>query len=137
MTLHHDGAAVPPIHLLESEADMISDLAWAARARFPDVCHLLLEEVGRARVCGPADLPGDVVAMGSDVAYRDARDGGSRRVRLVYPSHADLALGRISILTPIGAALIGMQAGASILWPDRDGHLRDIMIDEVVQMRAA
>lgn len=137
MTLHHSWAAVPPIHLVESEADMISDLAWAARDRFPDVCQLLLEEVGRASLCAPGELPGDVVAMGSDVTYRDARDGAARRVRLVYPSHADVALGRISILTPVGAALIGMRVGASILWPDRDGHLRDIIIDEVVQARAA
>jgi regulator of nucleoside diphosphate kinase len=137
MTLHHKGAAVPPIQLVESEADMISDLAWAARDRFPDVCQLLLEEVGRASLCSPADLPRDVVAMGSDVTYRDTRDGAARRVRLVYPSHADVTLGRISILTPIGAALIGMRAGASILWPDRDGRLRDIIIDDVAQARAA
>ncbi|MBZ9647005.1 nucleoside diphosphate kinase regulator [Sphingobium sp. 3R8] len=137
MILHQNGAAVPPIHLVESEADMISDLAWAARDRFPDVCQLLQQEVGRAQLCASADLPCTVVAMGSDVAYRDGRDGASRRVQLVYPGHADVALGRISILTPIGAALIGMQAGASILWPDRDGHLRDIIVDEVVQARAA
>ncbi|QGP77621.1 nucleoside diphosphate kinase regulator [Sphingobium sp. CAP-1] len=134
MTLHQSWAAVPPIQLVESEADMISDLAWSARDRFPDVCQLLLEEVGRASLCTRADLPDDVVAMGSAVTYHDARDGAARQVRLVYPSHADVALGRISILTPIGAALIGMRAGASILWPDREGHLRDIMVESVGQV---
>ena len=44
MTLHFIGAAVPPIQLVETEADMISDLAWAARDRYPDVCQLLLDE---------------------------------------------------------------------------------------------
>ncbi len=137
MTLHFIGAAVPPIQLVETEAGMISDLAWAARDRYPDVCQLLLDEVGRAHLCAAADLPVDVVCMGSDVTYRDARDGARRDVRLVYPSHADVALGRISLLTPIGAALIGMRAGTSILWPDRDGHLRDIIVDEVMPGRAA
>lgn len=111
MTLQQNWAAVPPIHIVESEADMISDLAWAA-------------------------LPADVAAMGSTILYRDGARGTPRRVELVYPSHADVALGRISILTPVGAALIGMRAGNAILWPDRDGHLRDIMVDEVVQAQA-
>jgi regulator of nucleoside diphosphate kinase len=133
MTLQQKWAAVPPIHIVESEADMISDLAWAARDRFPDVSQLLLEEVGRAQLCSRAELPADVAAMGSTILYRDGARGAPRRVELVYPSHADVALGRISILTPVGAALIGMRAGNAILWPDRDGHLRDIMVDAVVQ----
>ena len=133
MTLQQKWAAVPPIHIVESEADMISDLAWAARDRFPDVSQLLLEEVGRAQLCSRAALPADVAAMRSTILYRDGARGTPRRVELVYPSHADVALGRISILTPVGAALIGMRAGNAILWPDRDGHLRDIMVDEVVQ----
>ena len=137
MTLHAQRAALPPIQLVEREADIISDLAWAARDRFPDVCEQLLEEVGRARLCPQTDLPEDVVAMGSDVTYRDARSGAVRQVRLVYPRQADVALGHISILTPIGAALIGMRVGAAILWPDRDGQLRDIIIDAVVQAKAA
>jgi regulator of nucleoside diphosphate kinase len=136
MTLQQKWAAVPPIHIVESEADMISDLAWAARDRFPDVSQLLLEEVGRAQLCSRAALPADVAAMGSTILYRDGARGAPRRVELVYPSHADVALGRISILTPVGAALIGMRAGNAILWPDRDGHLRDILVDEVVQARA-
>ncbi|RSU61477.1 nucleoside diphosphate kinase regulator [Sphingobium yanoikuyae] len=136
MTLQQKWAAVPPIHIVESEADMISDLAWAARDRFPDVSQLLLEEVGRAQLCSRAALPADVAAMGSTILYRDGARGTPRRVELVYPSHADVALGRISILTPVGAALIGMRAGNAILWPDRDGHLRDIMVDAVVQAQA-
>ena len=136
MTLQQKWAAVPPIHIVESEADMISDLAWAARDRFPDVSQLLLEEVGRAQLCSRAELPADVAAMGSTILYRDGARGAPRRVELVYPSHADVALGRISILTPVGAALIGMRAGNAILWPDRDGHLRDIMVDAVVQAQA-
>ena len=136
MTLQQNWAAVPPIHIVESEADMISDLAWAARDRFPDVSQLLLEEVGRAQLCSRAALRADVAAMGSTILYRDGARGAPRRVELVYPSHADVALGRISILTPVGAALIGMRAGNAILWPDRDGHLRDILVDAVVQAQA-
>jgi regulator of nucleoside diphosphate kinase len=47
---------------------------------------------------------------------------------LVYPAEADIEAGRISILTPVGAGLIGLAEGASILWPDRDGHERRLRI---------
>ncbi|MFD2429079.1 hypothetical protein ACFSUK_14900 [Sphingobium scionense] len=56
MTLQQKWAVVPPIHIVESEADMISDLAWAARDRFPDASQLLLEEVYRAQLCSRAAL---------------------------------------------------------------------------------
>ncbi|WP_296220348.1 GreA/GreB family elongation factor, partial [uncultured Sphingomonas sp.] len=54
-----------------------------------------------------------------------------RMVELVYPGDADIAQGRVSILTPIGAGLIGMRAGRSISWPDRDGRERLLRIVSV------
>ncbi len=137
MNLHLSGAVRPPVTLVDSEADMLSDLAWNARDRFPDVSLMLLDEIGRASLCPRDVLPDDIVAMESEVAYRDERSGTSRHVRLVYPNHADVTLGRISILTPVGAALIGLRTGASILWPDRDGEMRSITVEQVRQREAA
>lgn len=131
MQAQNSEAAAPPIYLLDSEADTISDLAWTSRDRFPDVCDMLMDEIGRATLCSPDDLPENVVTMGTEVEYRDERSESSRRIQLVYPNHADVEQGRISILTPVGAALLGLQAGTSIVWPDRDGGLHSLSVERV------
>ena len=73
------------------------------------------------------------VKVHSEVDFVDAANGAVRSVRLVYPSDADIATGRISILTPVGAGLIGLRAGSAILWPDRDGQERALTIRAVLQ----
>ncbi|MET0246328.1 MAG: GreA/GreB family elongation factor, partial [Sphingomonas sp.] len=58
--------------------------------------------------------------------------GATRTITLVYPGEADIAAGKVSVFTPIGAGLIGMRAGRTILWPDRDGashRLRVVKVD--------
>ncbi|SCW46812.1 regulator of nucleoside diphosphate kinase [Sphingobium faniae] len=128
-----EAEARPPLTLVDSEADALSDLAWNSRDRFPDVCDMLLQEINRANMCTWDNLPGDVVTMASQIDYVDERSGQGRTVELVYPHHADASLGRISIMTPIGAALIGLSAGSSIFWPDRDGRHRTLTIKAVRQ----
>lgn len=129
--------ACPPLFLVDSEADALSDLAWSNRDRSPDVCDMLLQEINRANVCARDKLPTDVVTMASEVEYVDERSGQARTVELVYPNHADASLGRISIMTPIGAGLIGLPVGSSILWPDRDGRCRKLTVKSVRQRMQA
>jgi len=77
-------------------------------------------ELDRAKVVGDELVPADTVRMGSTVTFR--QDGGERRtVTLVYPEHADPDSGRLSVLTPIGTALLGLRAGQSLRWVFRDG----------------
>jgi len=64
-------------------------------------------------VADNCDLPG-VVRMGSQVRYCDDKTGETRDVVLVYPHEADITLKRVSVLTPVGAALIGMSVGQAI-----------------------
>ena len=59
--------------------------------------------------------------------------GEQRTVELVYPKDADIAENRISILTPVGAGLLGLRVGQTISWPDRAGQERLLKIDSVVQ----
>ena len=59
--------------------------------------------------------------------------GADRTVELVYPRDADISAGRVSILTPVGAGVIGLRTGQSILWPDRDGRERKLTIVKVLQ----
>lgn len=126
----------PPIHMIEEEADALADLAMRNRAAHPMTTELLLEEIYRARVSPASKVPCDVVTMGSIVEFRDEARGTSRSVRLVYPHEADTALDRVSVLTPLGAGLIGMRTGHSILWPDRSGADRSVTIISVAQPEA-
>lgn len=61
--------------------------------------------------------------------------GADRKVELVYPRDADISAGRVSILTPVGAGVIGLRTRQSILWPDRDGRERKLTIVKVLQNR--
>jgi regulator of nucleoside diphosphate kinase len=118
--------------MIGSEADVLADLALAAAERSPKVSELLLDETSRAKFYTRERIPRDVVVMGATVEFDDA-NGSTRSVKLVYPNDADISAGRISILTPVGAGLIGLREGQSILWPDREGHERELTIVRVKQ----
>jgi len=121
----------PPIHMIDTEADTLTDLALARQERSPEVSALLLEEINRAKIHPANKIPADVVTMHSRVEFVDEASGASRTVELVYPADADIDAGRISIMTPVGAGLIGLREGQSILWPDRDGQQRRLSIVKV------
>src|SRR3546814_16263807 len=88
-------------------------MAYAASRNAPEVADYLLDELERATVVdGPAVRP-TIVTMGATVTYRDDQTGETRRVTLVYPEKADLSDGRMSVMTPVGSALVGMEEGTS------------------------
>jgi regulator of nucleoside diphosphate kinase len=127
------GCARPPLHLLAAESDMVASLALQAEHRQPVVAAMLLEEIERAELHEPETLPQTAVTIGSEVDFIDERTHQLRTVELVLPAMANIAQGRISILTPMGAALYGLTAGQSIDWPDLEGHERRIRILRVRQ----
>ena len=131
------GRKRPPITLIDKEAETLADLALAVQDRLPQVSELLLQEIERARICRPDKVPAGTVTMMSRVIFEDEGTGARREIQLVFPKDADAEAGRISILTPIGAGLIGMRAGNSIQWPDAGGRLHLLKILEVVQPEAA
>ncbi|WP_299822095.1 nucleoside diphosphate kinase regulator [uncultured Jannaschia sp.] len=116
------------------DADRLSRLealAEGAMQRDPKLADRLLEELGRARIVPAAKLPPDVVAVGRPVTYRDETTGAEKTVTPVWPEEADIAQGRISVMTPIGVALIGLAEGASLHWDRRDGERRILTIVRV------
>lgn len=92
---------------------------------------MLLAELDRAQAHTREAMPRGVVTMGATVEFIDEANGRRRSVRLVPPEEADIAAGRVSILTPVGAGLIGLSEGQSIRWPDRQGHERVLRIVNV------
>lgn len=96
----------------------------------------LLEEMERARVVADAKLQTDIIRMGSRVQYRTDEDE-RHEVTLVYPTDADISKGLVSVLTPVGAALIGLRTGQSISWhsPDGKGHVLTVL--SVIQLAEA
>lgn len=96
----------------------------------------LLNEIERASIVEDALLPDDVVRMGSRVRYR-METGEERQVELVWPAEADIALKRIAVTTPIGTALIGVRAGATVECEARNGRVNELTILAVDAMRLA
>lgn len=123
----------PIIHVIDSEADALYELAMSIEERSPDVAGKLCEELDRADVMAAEDLPSDVVTMQSEVEFVDERSGERREVQLVWPRDANMDENRLSVLTLVGAGLIGMRAGSAIDWPDRSGRERCLRIVQVRQ----
>jgi regulator of nucleoside diphosphate kinase len=115
----------PPIQVSETDADrlfLLIDRAPADRSG-------LRQELERAQV--RAKVPETVVAMNSTVEFLDDAHGETRTIQLVYPGEADIAANKVSVLSPVGAGLLGLKAGQSIQWPDRDGRLRALRVLKV------
>jgi regulator of nucleoside diphosphate kinase len=126
----------PPITLIDTEAEALANLALASLDKSQMGARLLLQELDRADTYERDCLPPHIATMMSRVVFLDEGTGERHEVQLVYPRDADSDLHRVSVLTPIGAALIGMPRGASIDWPNRAGEHRQLRILEVVQPRA-
>ena len=82
--------------------------------RNSELAELLEQELARAEIREVA--PPDVVTMNSTVIFDDEETGERREATLCYPHQADPAEGRVSILAPVGSALIGLSVGQSIQW---------------------
>lgn len=123
-------ASKPLIIVAETDYARLTGLAQGALERLPEVADELLVELERACVMLDDQLAPNIIRMGSTATY-STETGEERTVTLVYPGEADIAAGRISILTPIGVALLGLGPGQSIGWQARDGSHHRLTIKEV------
>jgi regulator of nucleoside diphosphate kinase len=97
---------------------------WSSRDR--EHLEALEGELDRAHVVAPQEIPGDIVTMNSAVLVRDLDTDAEMALTLVFPSDTGLELGKISILAPVGTALLGYRVGDTIEWkvPGRVRRLR-------------
>lgn len=119
----------PRISISEADHERLQNVVDGALRSAPGVAEFLQQELNRATI---ADANGvETTCMGSFVEFRDDSTGRVRSMQLVYPAEADAAKGRISVLTPIGAALIGLSPGQSITWQTRTGESKLLTVLKV------
>lgn len=94
--------------------------------------HEALEhELDRAVVVSEESVPGDVVTMNSRVLYVDETTGERRFVTIVFPDDTNAGAGKISVLAPVGSALLGLSIGQAIEWSFPDGTTRRLRVEDV------
>ena len=119
--------ARPKLIIDERAYPRLLALAERARAQAPELASRLIEEIERADLRPASEMPGDVVTLGSEVTFR--RDERTQTVHIVAPEDADIERRRISVLTPVGAALLGLAVGQKISWemPDKRGSVLEVV----------
>lgn len=124
--------SVPNIIVSNADYERLTDLATASLERLPEVAEELLAEMDRAKIVRDDSVPANVVRMGSTVTFR-SDDGRELTETLVYPVDEDSDAHKISVMTPVGAALIGLAEGQSISWTARDGRKHELTVVKVKQ----
>lgn len=122
----------PEIVLTATDERRLGELLQAKANDLDESTLELLEaELQRARIVESSDIPADVVTMNSVVSFEDVETGQRSEITLVYPSATSGTEGRVSILAPIGGALLGLSVGDSIDWPVPGGRSRHLRVTAV------
>jgi len=91
----------------------------------------LQAELAHARVVTPADVPPDVITMNSKARLRDLDTGEEMVFTLVFPSNASIEHDKISVVAPIGTAMLGQRVGDEFEWEVPAGSVR-LRVEEVL-----
>ena len=116
-----------PIHITQFDLERLRKLLFDAQStdyRKSEYLEKLQMEINRAEVVSPKDIPSDVVTMNSTVCIEDLDTKEEEIYTLVFPENADLSQGKISILAPIGTAMLGYEVGDSFEWDVPAGKRR-------------
>lgn len=131
-------ASAPPIVITTQDYDRIQGVLQPLLQASPsENIELLDEELARATIVQPEELAPNVVSMNSEFIYEDLTKAKRRRARLVYPKDANVERCWISVLAPLGSALLGMQAGNEIAWRMPSGSRRLKLVEICYQPEAA
>ncbi len=122
------------IYITDFDMERLRKLIEGAATRSPkdrEYIESLSGELDKAEVVPSKEIPADVVTMNSNLRVTDLDTGKEMVLRLVFPSEADFDRGRVSILAPIGTALIGYRVGDTVEWKVPSGRRR-LRIEEVL-----
>jgi regulator of nucleoside diphosphate kinase len=118
-----------------ADYERLSELIEVTRLSMPDLSSYLERELERAKIVPQADPAR--VQMGSSVRFHDHGSDKIHDIRLVYPADASMAKGWLSVLTPVGSALLGRRAGSSALCRNLAGKARPLTVMSVQPPDAA
>jgi regulator of nucleoside diphosphate kinase len=121
--------AKPDIAIPQSDHARLLRLAETLARRNADLGDQLFQELERAEIL-PDGTTRAIVRMGATLDY-ETEDGETRTVTLVFPQDEDISAGRISVLTPVGIALIGLSAGQEMDWRTRDGRTQRLKVKAI------
>lgn len=127
MTTKSKSRRLPAITVARSEHSRLSNLADLLADRDPHAGAQLAAELDRAKIVDDARMARGVMRMGCIAEFR-IDDEAPQTAALVFPKDADISRHRISVLTPVGTALLGLSAGQSIHWSSRDGRVRQLSV---------
>jgi regulator of nucleoside diphosphate kinase len=122
------------LYLTRADYQRLNDVLRASLLdRHDDLGDLtrLHDEIKRAKIVEPTQIPEDVVTMNSRVRLRDLDSGEQMEVSLVYPAAADVKSNKVSVLAPIGTAILGYRTGDTIDWEVPAG-LRRLKVEDVL-----
>lgn len=123
------------IYITELDRQRLEKLIELARQRDGaanyEYLNRLEQELERAETVARAAVPPDVITMRSKVRLRDLDSGEEVVYTLVFPTEADSGGGKISVLAPIGTAMLGYRVGSRIEWQVPSG-LRRIKVEEIL-----
>ena len=124
-------SASPPIVVSSLDLERIEAMLDAPAYRDQAGAIALRDELARADVLAPAQMPNDVVTMNSRVRAVDLDNGDAYDLTLVYPRDADGDAGRVSVLAPVGSAILGLRIGQTMQWPMPGGRRMTLRVDAI------
>lgn len=121
----------PKIIISEQDLNRLETMLDHQMKLSPTMQHLE-DELARAEVVLPQDIPANVVTMNAQVKITIAPSLESTQVTLVYPHDFTGEQGQVNVIAPIGAAILGLAEGQQIEWPQPNGQMMKVKIDQVV-----
>lgn len=121
----------PRIIVSSLDAERLEDLIDSLHGSSIPGKDQLEAELARADVVDPKDVPPTVVTMNSTVRFKVENSNEEFELTLVYPKDVDASGGSISVLAPVGSALLGLSQGDEIEWPKPGGGVLRVRIEEV------
>ncbi|WP_298144864.1 nucleoside diphosphate kinase regulator [uncultured Acinetobacter sp.] len=121
----------PQIIISEQDLNRLETMLEHQPQLTPTMQHLE-DELARATVVNPQDVPANVVSMNARVLITIGQSAEPTEVVLVYPHDFKGEKNQVNVVAPIGAAILGLSEGQHIQWPQPDGHLMQVKIEKVL-----
>ncbi|KMW74095.1 nucleoside diphosphate kinase regulator [Photorhabdus luminescens subsp. luminescens] len=122
----------PAIIINELDAERLDSLLEQPAFADTSIADALNEELDRAEIVPPAEIPSDVVTMNSRVRFLDLTSNEERVRTLVYPASLQDSSDQLSVMAPLGAALLGLRIGDEISWELPNGEETRVKVLELL-----